>query len=362
MPWCIIHTYVPPSTTSGFTRIQFADSIIGFASTNYYDFFKTTNSGVNWLAYQTPWGADDMSVLNKDTVFVVSYLDLGGGVYRSTNGGVNWTRIWTGGTVNPIMIYMVNKDLGFIRFSSYPMQRTTNGGFNWTLILGETYTSIAFLDSNIGWKVFDSIKKTTNGGINWIAQNTPIYSSQFENYTSFSILNKDTVWFAGASKFYKPPIYKTTNGGLNWGYQIPDTNLQVYNYSNIQFVNSKNGWTNPRILKLYHTTTGGNDSTIYTGVNSINSQIIFDYQLFQNYPNPFNNISNLKFKIAKICDVKISVYDIQGKEVETLVNKTMQAGTYHLQWDGERYSSGIYFYSMILDGRIADTKRMIMIK
>ena len=45
--WNIIHTYVPPSVNSGFTRIQFATDSLGYASTNYFDIFKTMNSGLN---------------------------------------------------------------------------------------------------------------------------------------------------------------------------------------------------------------------------------------------------------------------------------------------------------------------------
>jgi photosystem II stability/assembly factor-like uncharacterized protein len=85
--WTQVHTYIPPSINSGFTRIQFADNNIGYASTNYYDLLKTTNNGLSWDNYPyVPFGAEDMAVINKDTILVVTSNGLAGGVYRTTNG------------------------------------------------------------------------------------------------------------------------------------------------------------------------------------------------------------------------------------------------------------------------------------
>jgi flagellar hook assembly protein FlgD len=59
--------------------------------------------------------------------------------------------------------------------------------------------------------------------------------------------------------------------------------------------------------------------------------------------------------------VSIKVYDISGKEVETIVNEKMQACKYETQWNGSMYSSGVYFYKINADG-FTETKRMILIK
>jgi photosystem II stability/assembly factor-like uncharacterized protein len=368
--WSIVHTYPPPNGNIGFTKIKFATDSIGYASTDYLQFFKTTNAGLNWINIsEPPWGLNDMSVLNKDTTFGVSSSGFGGGVYRSTNGGFNWQTIWTtGGSGNPEKIYMVDKNLGFTQEGSNFMRRTTNGGFNWTLVTGEFFTSIKFFDSNTGWKVYDSIKKTTNGGFNWVTQKTPIYSSNFGNYTSFAILNKDTVWMVGAEKFGRPPVYKTTNGGTNWGYQIPDTNLPVYYFDFVQFVDIKYGWVHPGFSnKLYHTKIGGDDTTYITNINSNVNVELSDYHLFQNYPNPFNPSTTISYRLAKSGNVRIKVFDISGKEIEELVNKKLQAGSYKITFNLTKYSSGIYFYTLELSSNssgkiLSETKRMMLIK
>jgi photosystem II stability/assembly factor-like uncharacterized protein len=364
--WSIVHTYPPPNGNIGFTKIKFATDSIGYASTDYLHFFKTTNGGVNWINIsEPPWGLEDMNVLNNDTLFAASSSGFGGGVFRSTNGGYNWQTIWTvSGSGNPQKIYMVNKDLGFTQDEGAVnnMKMTTNGGFNWTDVSGEKFKAIKFFDSNTGWKVYSSIKKTTDGGLNWFVQQTPNISSSFTNRTDLCALNKDTVWMVGAYYNNGGVLFKTTNGGLNWGYQFPDTTLPITSYNNIQFKDSKHGWINSTNF-LLHTKVGGNDTTFITEIENNNTIITFsDYQLFQNYPNPFNPSTTISYKLAKSGNVRIKVFDISGKEIEGLVNKRLQAGSYKITFNLTKYSSGIYFYSMIIDGTVVDTKKMMMIK
>ncbi|MEI7485080.1 MAG: T9SS type A sorting domain-containing protein, partial [Ignavibacteriota bacterium] len=85
------------------------------------------------------------------------------------------------------------------------------------------------------------------------------------------------------------------------------------------------------------------------------------YSLSQNYPNPFNPTTNIKFSIINSGDVKLVVYDIQGREVQTLVNERLNAGTYEVKFDGSMLTSGVYFYKMVSEG-FTETKRMILIK
>ncbi len=98
-----------------------------------------------------------------------------------------------------------------------------------------------------------------------------------------------------------------------------------------------------------------------SGIQNITGNVADKYSLEQNYPNPFNNTSNLKFEIVKSGDVKIVVYDVQGREVQTLVNERLNAGTYLVKFDGSMLTSGVYFYKMVT-GEFSETKRMILIK
>jgi hypothetical protein len=96
------------------------------------------------------------------------------------------------------------------------------------------------------------------------------------------------------------------------------------------------------------------------GITGLN-QTPAKYELFQNYPNPFNPITNFKFSILNAGNVKLVVYDVMGREVQTLVNEKLQPGTYETKFDGSMLTSGVYFYKLITDG-FTETKRMLMIK
>jgi len=100
--------------------------------------------------------------------------------------------------------------------------------------------------------------------------------------------------------------------------------------------------------------------------------IATDYSLSQNYPNPFNPITKIMFSVTRngrssTSDVKIVVYDVMGREVQTLVNERLQPGVYETTFDGSRLggsstiSSGVYFYKLVTDG-FTETKKMLMIK
>lgn len=97
------------------------------------------------------------------------------------------------------------------------------------------------------------------------------------------------------------------------------------------------------------------------GIQQISNEVPDNFSLEQNYPNPFNPATKIRFQVSKSTNIKIAVYDITGKEVETLVNEKMTAGTYETQFDGSKYSSGIYFYSLIT-GNFVNTKKMILVK
>jgi hypothetical protein len=85
------------------------------------------------------------------------------------------------------------------------------------------------------------------------------------------------------------------------------------------------------------------------------------YQLSQNYPNPFNPETNIRYEIPKNGFVKLIVYNILGREVETLVNENQSAGAYEVSFDGSNLSSGPYFYKLQA-GDFSETKKMLLIK
>ena len=86
-----------------------------------------------------------------------------------------------------------------------------------------------------------------------------------------------------------------------------------------------------------------------------------EFRRAQNYPNPFNPSTTIRYELPKGSIVRLSVYDILGREVTLLVNEGKNAGVYELKFDAQRLSSGVYFYRLKA-GDFTQTKRFTVLK
>ena len=108
-------------------------------------------------------------------------------------------------------------------------------------------------------------------------------------------------------------------------------------------------------------------SQVVTGVDDI-KQAPLSYNLAQNYPNPFNPSTAIDFIIPKSSFVNLSVYDILGRKVSTLINEEKPAGSYEIKFNAANLPSGIYFYKIEATpvggqaGGFVQTKKMILMK
>lgn len=98
-----------------------------------------------------------------------------------------------------------------------------------------------------------------------------------------------------------------------------------------------------------------------TGVEQLPGDIPKEFELAQNYPNPFNPATSIEFSVPEKGQVTLRVYDILGREVETLVNDVLLAGKHRALFDATRLASGTYFYRL-QSGNFIDTKKMILLK
>jgi uncharacterized lipoprotein YddW (UPF0748 family) len=86
-----------------------------------------------------------------------------------------------------------------------------------------------------------------------------------------------------------------------------------------------------------------------------------EFSLQQNYPNPFNPTTNIKFSLEKSGPAKLIVYDIMGREMETLVNENLSSGIHEVTFNASNYSSGVYYYKL-QSNNLLQVKKMILIK
>ncbi len=97
-------------------------------------------------------------------------------------------------------------------------------------------------------------------------------------------------------------------------------------------------------------------------INSLKTDLMpHEFSLYQNYPNPFNPTTTIRYQVPMKSHVNITIYDILGNEVKTLVNKEEQPGSYEVEFNGQNISSGVYFYR-ITSGSFTQTKKMLLLK
>ena len=101
--------------------------------------------------------------------------------------------------------------------------------------------------------------------------------------------------------------------------------------------------------------------TTLTGINKISNEVPTAFSLSQNYSNPFNPSTKINFSIPKSSKLKIVIYDVTGKVIETLVDQQLSTGTFAVDWNASKYSSGVYFYKLESE-EFVDIKRMVLIK
>ena len=98
-----------------------------------------------------------------------------------------------------------------------------------------------------------------------------------------------------------------------------------------------------------------------TNVSSSRDMHPSGFRLEQNYPNPFNPSTNISYSIPSKTFVSLTIFDVVGREVATLVSRELSVGTYTCRWNAINIASGIYFYS-IQAGSFKDTKKLVLMR
>ena len=108
-------------------------------------------------------------------------------------------------------------------------------------------------------------------------------------------------------------------------------------------------------------TSGGLYVYQYSGViESKNILLPREYQLYQNYPNPFNPVTTIGYDIKEDARVRLNIYNVSGRLIETLADEHHQAGHYKTKWDASKYSSGIYIYRLEYGDKHISRKMLLL--
>lgn len=206
------------------------------------------------------------------------------------------------------------------------------------------------------------LKTSTNAGNNWSSDKRLTNQSAGSPSPTMDIsgLNIHVAWEEYRDGHSEVCYKKSPDSGLSWGVDTRLTNTSGDGSINPSIFVSAAGvyltWAYNNEIYFKRNPTGNP-----IGINIVNTEVPEVYSLKQNFPNPFNPTTNIEFQIAKSDNVKLIIFDILGKEVATLVNESLQPGTYEVTFGAGNLASGIFFYRLQTESYI-ETKRMMMIK
>lgn len=385
----------------------FTDELNGWAAGDDGVIIHTSNGGNSFVIQNSKisYYIHDIFFLNKRLGWVVAneFLFSGTAILSTTNGGNNWTSYLFPDTSKFFRtIYFRDSLNGFMGGFAGAIYKTSDAGNNWTAAKIDTSEFSGFPISRI---VFTSpltgfacggytdvagvIWRTSDGGFNWSAG---AYSP--EPFYDFYVKNADDLICAGGDFEYGVQITKTTNAGLIWNYSslklfgqaysidfrtpgegwmslgysmnwavtrdsgntwesLPVTdNAEIYS---VDFTDSIHGWavgSNGTVLKYV---------PVSVNIDQENSIISESIKLKQNFPNPFNPTTEIRFSLNESSNVILKIYDALGKEITTLINKYLYAGSYSEIFEGSQLPGGIYF-CILKSGNISVSKKMLLIK
>ncbi|MBV6477732.1 MAG: Ycf48-like protein [Ignavibacteria bacterium] len=378
--------------------------------------YRSYDRGETWSQFSTitPGSrAHTFFVSSVDTNYMLASMDESAGkVLRSSNYGANWTVVWNGALTSygmPMIADQTTPNQVYLNPDNSVLLKSTNWGLNWTNVGTKVFRSpdnltVAWNDPNVifsGDGVTGSgvaeLFKTTNGGLNWslvhsvsgseipftvvskLDQNLSYHScwssggiwKSTNHWTTFSqVAGTGNAWAVDIAKddptvvgygVYGSAVYYSTNSGVSFTSSNVGSSPEagMYFYDRGTLLSQKGGG----VYKMKITY----NVPFITSVSNLSNEIPEKFLLSQNYPNPFNPDTKIKFDIPSVSGkqnyfVSIKVYDAAGKQVSTLIEQSLLPGVYETTWNAGGNSSGVYFYSLMIDGKEMDIKKMILIK
>ncbi len=207
---------------------------------------------------------------------------------------------------------------------------------------------MCFPNSQTGYVVgtVNTLFKTTDAGSTWTRSDLG-YGS-----TLRSVFFTDPQ--TGCAVSPDGPILYTIDGGSNWTILRSVTRNLL---TSVYFSDSLNGTITGYFGSVLRTTNGG---ISYIGNEA--HLVPDNFQLYQNYPNPFNPSTTIKFSLKRNAEIRIILSNILGEQVRVLTDKYTSAGDHKLIINSAGLSTGVYFCSLIANGSVVQTRKLLLIK
>jgi len=321
--WSVIRPYdTPMHTFRGIAVSQGYDpnkvTFVGYAGT----YFETTDGGLTFTQRtDIPWTMHSIDFafnFNGNGRGIISGTD--GLLWNTTNWGVNWVSRNSGRYDYLNDVIFTSSDAALICGNNGTMLRSDNWGRTWSVLSSFTSQHLRSIDINFGGSNYNVTVCGDNGTI----------------YTS---INGGGTWTNSSPFGETRHFYGVCLNGIHKGTVVGEVGTGAGN-----------------VGMMYNSNTNGMVGIVQSGTT-----VPQKFSLNQNFPNPFNPTTKISFAMARSGPVMLTVFDMTGKEVATLVNTTLSAGNFEYTFDGSKLSSGVYFYRIITNDFV-DTKKMSLLK
>ncbi len=324
----------------------------------YKRLLKTENNGLNWSQVRNDLFIKNIYFINDTMYMAASNQTLNynpGGIYKSYDNGFNIVPLSNGLSNYDVRQLILTPDV-FICLTGNGIYRSLDQGNYWVPLdlsglLSTQINRIYYSDNG-------TLYACTNNGIGVFVGDLPVellsFTGQAEgqnvilNWATASELNNHG--FEIQRKF-------GNNDWVTIGFKEgKGTTSEQSNYSYIDDISRLSA------SEVYYRIKQIDFNGSFSYSDEIKVGLIpLEYNLFQNYPNPFNPVTVIKYSIAERTKVNLTVYDILGNEIKTLVNENKEPGYYEINFESENLSSGIYLYRLNTNNFVS-IKKMVIIK
>jgi photosystem II stability/assembly factor-like uncharacterized protein len=197
-----------------------------------------------------------------------------------------------------------------------------------------------------------TILYTSDGGITW--EQSIVEGLGTKTLFSVFLTESGKAWAVGNSG----KIAYSEDWGHTWVLQESGVSVPLWE---VYFVNDQIGWIVGGLANsvILHTINGGMTTT---GISDFQNEKVRSYKLKQNYPNPFSSSTQISYELERSHKITLTVYDLSGRKIQTLVNEAQPAGEHTFNWDARDLGNGLYFYKLEVDNEPGEIKKMVLVK